>query len=95
MESYKHYKGFAAVARTGAKSAKFTDFHEKVTFGVKMSSKVTFCDFGVPKVAFAPRLSDVPVGNGFFDVFSVPGRRNVTFGLKSHFLHFCDFGGQK
>ena len=28
----------------------------------------------------------MPVGNGFFDVFSVPGRRNVTFGLKSHFF---------
>ncbi len=70
---YKHYKGFAAVARAGAKSADFAKFSGKSTFGAKTDPKVTFSIFGSQKRLVAPRRADVPVGNGFLMFFTVPG----------------------
>ena len=49
---YKHNKGVAAVARTGAENAEFTEFSGKVSFGVKISAKVTFFDFDTSKTRF-------------------------------------------
>ena len=86
VKFYKHYTGFAAVARAGAKGAKITKFSGKVTSGAKMSPKVTFCDFRAPKVTFRAQALRCACSHQFLDVFSVPGSRNVTFSLKSHFF---------
>ena len=76
---YKDYVGFAAVARTGAKNAKFTEFCEKVTSGAKMSPKVTFCDFGVPKVTCRAQALRCACSHQFLDTFFGPREQKCHF----------------
>ena len=92
---YKHYKGFAAVARAGAKSADFAKFSGNSTFGAKMVPKVSLSVFGSQKRLVAPRLADVPVANGFLMFLRSPGAKMRLLRSKITFAHFSDFGAQK
>ena len=57
--------------------------------------KSDFSVFGSQKRLVAPRLADVPVGNGFLMFFRSPGAKMRLLRSKVTFSQFFDFGAQK
>ena len=96
------------MARTGAKKLEFTEFNEIMTFGAKMSPKVTFSDFRSPKVTFRAQAHGCACSQWFLGVFYGPGELKCnfsiqnqlfvtfsTFARKSHFLRKSNFFSEK
>ena len=96
VDFYKHYKGFEAVARAGAENAEFAKFSGKVSFGAKMSSKVTLSDFDTTKVTFRAQARRCASRQWFLGVLCGPRERKCHFfAQKSCLGTFCDLGVQK
>ena len=82
-------KGFAAVARAGAKSPDSAKFIGRSTFGAKMIPKVTFCGFQVPKATCPAEARGCASRQWFLNVFFDPRELKCDFcAQRSLFLTF-------
>ena len=86
VKFHKHYNGFAAAARAGAKKADFAEFSAKSTFGVKIVPKVTFFDFRVPKATCRAEARRCACSHQFLDVFCGPRERKCHFCVQKSLL---------
>ena len=84
------------MARTGAQSTHFPDFHEKVTFGAEMSSKVTFLRFWSPKSDFSRPGSQMCLWAMVSLMFFGPRELKCNFFAQKSLLRTSShFGAQK